>query len=213
MFGINQLVRVPEHSYGWLGAAGLSHVQAQAMIASAFMSQLGRASQGHEALFAQAVSLCETGYGASWKDEGVGSNNMGAVQAGKPPCDPAIAFPYGDTHEDGQAYAACFRKYATPQEGFNGLIRVLYKQRPKVFEVSRSGSIRDFSTELRASGYFELGLEKHIKALTKCLNTVSSATGQPMPAAGRAPATASNWLGPIAVLGVAGWIFWKVVKK
>lgn len=210
MFGLNQLQVVQPLRVLGVGVISGSHQQAQAMIAVAFLSVLGRAPQGNEVIFAQAVALCETGYGQYWKDAGVGSNNMGAVQAGKPPCDPAVAFPYGDTHEDGQPYAACFRKYVTVQAGFNGLVQVLYKQRPGVLAVARDGSIVEFSTTLRASGYFELALDKHVKAITKCLSTVSSATGQAMPPSGKA--SAGDWLGTIAVLGVGAWIFWKVVK-
>lgn len=222
MFGISQLVvETPMFLRGveisTLGATGLSHGQAKALIDQSFAAVLGRLPQGNEGVFAQAVALCETGYGASWDKvcggAGSGSNNMGAVQAGSPPCNPDTSFQCGDTHEDGTGYVACFRKYATPELGMIHFIQVLYKQRPKVLQVAKSGSVREFSTALRASKYFELNLEKHIVALTKCLNSVTTALHVPMPPGEtRTPATSRDWLSTAAMVGAGAWIFWKVVK-
>lgn len=228
MFGISQIEIRPravslretlwalssvEQTRGWLGAVTISHGQAAELIKLSFATVLGRLPQGNEAVFAQAVSLCETGYGSSWDKvcggAGSGSNNMGAVQAGAPPCNPDTSFECGDTHADGEPYAACFRKYPTPQDGMNGFISVLYKQRPKVLQVASTGSIREFSTTLRESKYFELPLEKHIKALTKCLNSVTTALHVPMPPSGAVMQKEDNFWWYVAGAAGIGYLLWR----
>jgi hypothetical protein len=155
------------------------HHWARAIILAGFRQSMGRAATLREAQFAQAVALGESSYGRGWKDAGVGSFNWGAVQAGRPPCDPARSFPYGDTHEAGQPYAACFRKYASDVDGAADFIRIMMK--PNVLSAANGGSIEGVSSGMRANHYFELALDKHIIALTRNLKEITTALGEPMP--------------------------------
>jgi len=197
-------------SVEWLGRSQMSHVEARAQVVRAFGVVFGREPSMQEAQFAQAMALCETRYGSGWSKvcggAGEGSNNVGAIQAGTPPCG-KNAFECIDTHEDGTKYAACFRSYATIEAGFDHFITILYLKRPRVLSMAGS-SIEGFSTELRASGYFELALERHILLITECLRTVTKALGEPMPPI--APSTPlSKKVLDLAVVGGAGYLIWK----
>lgn len=173
---------------GMLGQGRMSHAEARAQVVRAFEAVYGRKPKLREAQFAQGIALCETGYGSSWGSvcggAGVGSYNIGGIQAGRPPCG-ENAFQCRDKHADGTPYDICFRSYPSPEAGFDGLIRILYKrklsQREGVLETAATGSIREFSTALRKSRYFELGLEAHIRELTSCLKSITKALDETMP--------------------------------
>jgi peptidoglycan hydrolase-like protein with peptidoglycan-binding domain len=127
----------------------------------------------------QGIGWLETRYSTAWRGAGRGSNNMGADQSGRPPCDDN-GFLYTDTHPnpDGTStpYSICFRKYATPESGFSGLVRIAYLRRPKVLDAARAGDFYRVSSELHASHYYE-GFGKtvadrianHFKALSSAI--------------------------------------------
>lgn len=187
---------------GTLGAAS-SHELARADIERAFRSQFGREPSLRQAQMAQAVSAGESGYGRAWKSEGEGSHNMGAIQVpGGPPCDPAVSFEKTDTRADGTPYQACFRRYPSRVAGWSDFLRVLYERRPTVLAAA-NGSIRGFSTALRKSGYFELPLEEHIKAMQWNLGLITRALDEPMP-----PLQPPPRRNPLVVAGVAGAVLY-----
>jgi hypothetical protein len=161
---------------------GNRELWARAIIVLGFRQALGRNPTLLEAQFAQAVARGESGYGTGWKDDGVGSNNWGAVQAGRPPCDPSTSFIYTDTHEDGTKYESCFRRYDTPADGAAGFIKIMMKA--NVLAAANAGDITGVSGSMRANHYFELGLDKHIVALTRNLKAVTTALNEPMPSGG-----------------------------
>lgn len=186
---------------------GISHAEARQALVAAFTKVFGRKPTMREAQFAQAVSLGESNYGqAAFTNRLTGEKirstwNMGAVQcAAKPPC-PDGCFEATDTRENGEPYQACFRRYASPIEGFENFLRVLYIggkgrfNRAAVLAAAEKGDIRNFSTVMRASGYFELGLEKHIAGMKKNLGIITKALGEPMP-------EASSGAGGIALIGL-----------
>lgn len=152
---------------------------ARAVIVEAHYRQFGRGPTLLEAQFAQAVARGESHYGRGWKDAGVGSHNWGAVQAGRPPCNPDTAFPYGDTHEDGEPYAACFRRYPSDVDGAAHFQAILWRANTRA--EANAGNIDGFSKAMRANRYYELRQDLHTKALTRNLQVITQALGEPMP--------------------------------
>jgi len=108
---------------------------------------------------AMCVARLETQYGEGWKSVMVGSNNWGAIQAGKPPARPGYSRLYQDTHpnEKGTStiYHICFREYPTPEEGAADFLRVLYVRRPKVLAAAGEASIQAVAEAMHESGYYE----------------------------------------------------------
>lgn len=72
----------------------------------------------------------ESNWGAGWGGAGVGSNNMGAIQACKPTgerCNCAQpSFIYVDSRPDGSKYRYCYRVYSSPEAGLLDMLEVLY---------------------------------------------------------------------------------------
>lgn len=143
----------------------------------------------------QGVCWLETQYGQGWKGQGRGSNNWGAVQSGKPPCNLVTGFQYTDTHPnpDGTStpYSICFAKYATPVDGCARVALVMFGSpgKPKpALERAIAGDLYGVSAAMRAQGYYEgFGrtqaerIANHHKALLKAVTAISRAIGEPMP--------------------------------
>lgn len=167
-----------------------SHAEARKWATDGFKSIFGREPTLLEVQFVQAVAWLESQYGQGWKGAGVGSWNMGAVQAGHAPCNPATSFEYTDTHPnpDGTStpYTICFRKYPGPTEGMADVARILYKQ----MGITPT-SIRAVSTQMYEKHYYEgfgatkeARINNHIKALTAGLTKITTALGELMPPSG-----------------------------
>lgn len=170
-----------------------SHAQAREWAHDGFVLQFQREPTLAEVQFVQAIALLESGYGQGWKNDGVGSWNMGAVQAGRPPCNPETSFSYTDTHpnSDGTStpYTICFRKYPGPVEGMADVARILYKQMSII-----PSSIRAVSTQMYEKHYYEgfgatkeARINNHVKALTAGLEKITTALGEPIPSAEGGP--------------------------
>lgn len=140
----------------------------------------------------QAIGWIEAGYGTTWKHAGVGSNNWGAIQDGRPPCDEDEAFLYVDTHPnpDGTSsrYEACFRKYKSPAEGALHLVRQVYGRRPSVVSAARAQNFPGISAELFHTHYFEgFGatpaerIANHYKRLFATARAIAAALEEPIP--------------------------------
>lgn len=167
----------------------VSHAQAREWAAAGTASVLGDKATLAHVQFVQAIALGESGYGQGWGEAGDGSFNMGAVQAGHPPCNPNTSFQYQDSHPnpDGTStkYTICFKRYDSPVEGMADVARIIYKQDGCV-----PTSIRAVAECMYAHHYYEgFGKTKEdringeIKALTKNLTAITSKLGEAMPPA------------------------------
>lgn len=164
-----------------------THAEARAWALEGATDALGREPTLLEVQFLQAVALLESVYGQGWGAAGQGSYNMGAVQAGMPPCNPARSFLYEDSspQDDGSnvPYAVCFRKYGSPVEGMADVARILYVQ-----DDIKPTSIEAVSRQMYDKHYYEghgatkdVRIANHVKALTNGLEHITTALDEPMP--------------------------------
>lgn len=120
--------------------------------------------------YALTVARGEGYYGKGWKGDGVGSNNWGAVQG----TGSAGSFVTTDHHADGSAYQGKFKRYSTPEEGFNDMARVLFTGGKRgatgaaeIKSALAKGSLRDAVFAQHRNGYFELAPEKYLTAVSR----------------------------------------------
>jgi peptidoglycan hydrolase-like protein with peptidoglycan-binding domain len=171
----------------------LSHKDMREITAAAFHQQFGREGELNEVRFAQAICGLETSYASTWKGQGVGSNNMGAVQKGGWT---GKVFSYVDTHpnKDGSStsYRIDFRWYDTPFAGVLDVIRVVYCAFPirKVaMTAAQHGDVLAFSTALHTPPVYYEGfgatdaerVAHHHNAVLEQLRQQSVALGEPLP--------------------------------
>ena len=167
-----------------------THTQARQWAHDGFVSIFNREPTLLEVQFVQAVAWLESNYGAGWKGAGIGSWNMGAVQSGHAPCNPATSFEYTDSHPnpDGTStkYTICFRKYPGPVEGMADVARILYKQ----MKIDPS-SIAAVSSQMYDKHYYEgfgatreVRIAGHVKRLTQGLQAITTSLSEPMPPSG-----------------------------
>lgn len=170
----------------------LSHVEARKHIIKALeLAKLSTDLRVAQAL--QGVAWLESRYGSGWRGAGVNSWNMGAIQAGHPPCNPDKSFLYTDTkpQPDGSSipYKICFRKYPSPAEGFADLARVVYsKRRASVLQAALEGDLYKVSKTMRETLYYEgfgptqeARIANHHKALHLAVVRIARALGEKMP--------------------------------
>jgi hypothetical protein len=134
-----------------------AHATARQLAIDAFEDVVHESPTVNELRMLMAVSLHETTFGAGWRGNGVGSNNMGALQAGASWT--GDTFGATDTHptESGAAipYAAQFRAYSSPLEGWKDLVRVLYLQSPATRIAAASGDPRAVARAMRKARYYQ----------------------------------------------------------
>jgi len=175
------------------------HRWARPFVVEGFRTRIGRDPTTSEAQAEQGVSWIETRDGTAWKTAGQGSNNMGAIQSSRPPCDLGTSFQYVDTHPnpDGSStpYTICFAKYPTPQAGFDALAREVYVKRPSVLAAASSGNLYNVSAALHATRYYEgFGktiadrIENHYQAMRSAVLAIAGALGEPVMDTGQPPA-------------------------
>jgi len=83
-----------------------THAEARQIITAAFRAAFGHEATRSVAQVLQGVGWLETNYAQGWKGSGKDSNNWGAIQSGKPPCDPAKNFVYNGALPSYLAYEA-----------------------------------------------------------------------------------------------------------
>lgn len=127
----------------------------------------------------QAIGRLEGFYGkASNPPEWAGSNNWGAVQSGRPGPDgscPVGSFGSTDTSPKSGTtvkYKACFRKYATPEEGCADMLRIMLKS-PRERAAVEKGDVLATSTAMYDAGYYEGMFKDRDKAIAQHAATVS----------------------------------------
>jgi len=134
-----------------------AHQQASMLAREAFEAVIHQAPTSNELRMLLAVALHETTFGAGWKDEGIGSNNMGALHANKSwTGDTWGGFDTSPTSTGGAiSYAQAFRKYPTALDGWEDLVRVLYIQMGAVRRAAATGDPRQMAKAMRAAGFYE----------------------------------------------------------
>jgi len=160
-------------------ASKARHEQARAEASAALVAR-GLSNETCVRQFLMAVALLETEYGYGWTGDGVGSNNMGSIQRGRPPCGDD-AFGHGDTHEGGEAYAACFAIYPSRAAGWEALVNELYLRRSKVLRAARACDMMGAVAAMRASGYFEAPLERYQEGIRARVAEIAAALGEENP--------------------------------
>ncbi len=133
------------------------HAQARQLALEAFEDVVHVPPSTNELRTLLAVSLHEATYGHGWRAPGVGSNNMGAIQAG--PSWTGETFDYQDTSPTDSggavAYDQKFRAYPSALEGWKDLVRELYVRRSSVRRAAQSANPLDVAAAMRATKYFE----------------------------------------------------------
>lgn len=134
------------------------HDMAAAWATMGFEDLFKRQPTTNELLIMLGVAMLETGYGQTWKGEGIGSNNVGAIQAKLPPCDPEKHFMYTDSRPqpDGtqKRYSVCFKKYDSLADGFKDLAKQLYQMRPAVLAAAGRGDIQEVAQAMYNTTYY-----------------------------------------------------------
>lgn len=102
--------------------------------------------------------------------EGVGSNNWGAVQGSSD----AGSFPHVDYHADGTPYLGKFKRYGSPESGFNDMARIILGGGKRgaagsaaIKTAISKGSLKEAVFAQHANGYFELAPEKYFAAVKR----------------------------------------------
>jgi hypothetical protein len=114
----------------------------------------------------QAIGRHEGFYGeASKPPEWKGSHNWGAVQCGHGlPC-ANDCFEASDSHEDGQRYRACFKRYPSDDAGAADLVRLVTGSRPSVKKWLASGNLDAVAFEMHRTHYHETLPDRYAAAL------------------------------------------------
>jgi len=137
----------------------VSYLADQELVEQAYRAVTGMNGTKFAVRMVHAVAELETGFGRGWSGTGRGSNNMGAIQSGQVPCDPAFSFQYTDTtpQADGSSrpYSICFKKYPSQLEGLKDLTRVMVENRPAVKQALKKGSELAVSATMWLTGYYE----------------------------------------------------------
>jgi len=161
-------------------ATPAQHIRAKELSNQAFIEVFNREPVLGERQYLQAVGCVESTYGAGWKDEGDDSNNMGAIQGGKPPCDDN-EFQTTDTHADGSVYSWCYKEYATPLDGWIDLVKTLYiaHGRDSVRRFAAQNDFAGAAAMQRSTRYYEAPLERYQASIDSCLREFSTVLGEP----------------------------------
>lgn len=172
------------------------HADERVFIDAGFTLNFAREPTLVESQVCQGVDWLETNYGRGWKGAGVGSKNRGAVQSGRPPCDPHNSFLYTDTHPnaDGTSstYSICFKKYPDDISACADMERYIVgnssKPKTNVLDACARGDLYGVSAGMHANHYFEgFGrtvadrIENHRKALAAAIKRRCDELGEPFP--------------------------------
>lgn len=130
----------------------MNHTEMRIALRAAFSNIFSREGTISELQHLQAIASLESGYGQWWKPPGVGSFNLGAIQAGS--SWNGATFEYTDTtpQPDGSSkpYVTKFRKYPTLVAGAEDLVRAVFVNmgRATVLRAANEGRTDRFSAGL-----------------------------------------------------------------
>lgn len=179
----------------------VDHAGMRALLKAAFELVMKREPNLSEVQCLQAIAWLESAYGRGWKPAGYGSFNLGAIQAGA--TWRGATFEYTDTkpNADGTStpYVTKFRKYGSPQEGAEDLVKVVYinhNRGAKVLPRATAGDTFGFSAGLYDTVYYE-GFGKdgpdpgdspreerivnHHRQVERAIRDQARALGEPLP--------------------------------
>jgi len=146
--------------------------------------------------------------------EGVGSNNWGAVQG----TGNAGSFPHVDYHADGSVYKGSYKRYATPEDGFLDMARVILgggkrgaQGAAEIKDAIEKGNLRNAVYAQHSNGYFELNPEKYLEAVLRNYNSIMAGVGWPkiLSENGVTVAVAGGLGVFFAILAGGAWLFRK----
>lgn len=169
----------------------MNNVKARQHIIVGFTRTFNRPPTQPEAQILQGIGWLETRFGSGWSLAGKGSHNWGAIQRGRPPCDPSTSFEYIDTSPTSSGgsvpYRICFRKYVDDDAGAADLARVAYQRRSTVLVAATAGNLVDVSAALYDTTYYqgfgktrEARIANHHRALLAACRRIARALDEPM---------------------------------
>lgn len=174
------------------------HTTGRPQLRAGYLQAQGTEPSPAELQILGAIADLESNYGRGWSGPMVGSNNWGAITCGASPdesgaCPPGCS-PNKDSSPYSGEYVTCFRRWATPEEGAAGLVKLLYKW-PEVVEAIQAGDIDEVSWRMRQRSYF-LGTDPdprkaaatHAGALDRKVGEIVEALGEPRAAFRGGPA-------------------------
>jgi hypothetical protein len=137
-------------------ASAAMHAAARRDATAAFTEVIGVAPTTNELRALEAVSLHETTFGYGWKNEGIGSNNMGAIQADRSWTGDTFAYTDSKPTDTGAQirYDQAFRKYPNALAGWKDLVRELYVRRSSVRRAAQSGDPLAVAKAMYATQYY-----------------------------------------------------------
>jgi hypothetical protein len=187
------------------------------LLTGAYRDRYGRDPSLGEAQALQAVSLRESRYGEAWEDQGAGSYNLGGIQAGRPPCDPARSFEYTDRRPTSSGasveYRACFRRYPSLTAGAADLVNVLFVRhgREKVRQAAARGDLGGVARQMHATRYYEgqgATVEERIANyagwIGSGVRTIARSLGEPEALRLRPKATIGSGAGVVVAVAIVG---------
>lgn len=114
--------------------------------------------------------------------EGKDSNNWGAVQG----TGNAGSFPHVDTHADGTPYVSNYKRYATPEDGFLDMARIILNGGKRgaagaaeIKAAIAQGNLRKAVFAQHSNGYFELNPESYLSAVLRNYNGIMAGVKWP----------------------------------
>lgn len=164
------------------------HATGREQLRAGYVLQQGQEPSLAELQILGAIADLESSYGRGWKGQMVGSNNWGAITCGANPdsegnCPPGCS-PNRDSSPYSGEYVTCFRRWATPEEGAAGLVKLIYKW-PEVVAAIQAGDIDGTSLGMRQRNYY-LGTDPdplkaaatHAASLDKRVGEIVAALGE-----------------------------------
>ncbi len=180
----------------------ISHRDARILLCEGYRKCFGHEPARAVAQLVQAVAILETNYGQGWghglSTAGSGSNNWGAITAGREWTGDTFEHKDSRPKDDGtnEWYVTKFRVYPTPADGAKDLIRIVFLAEPKgyrprhatVLPAALGGDPHAFSAAMYDTGYYR-GFGKtrderiagHHKAVTNAIARVCKSLGEEPP--------------------------------
>jgi hypothetical protein len=148
------------------------YVSDRKTLVEAFKAVHKREPSIREAQIIQSIGEHESNWGRGWIGPGVGSNNVGAIQATSAP-----SFIQNDSHANGNVYSAQFRVYPTLEKGAEDLVRHLTIIRPTVWAKIKSGDYMGTVTAMHNDKpiYYEAPIASYYQAVIDAARKIAPA--------------------------------------